>query len=167
MAKGKATKEVATKKSRSPWIFGFVVLYITLQILLPLRHVLYKRDLHWTHEGIDFSWHMMGDRHETTGEMTVEDPRTHDVYLNSPQVLLTRKQLIMVNNPYTLLQYVRILKGYVKEQSGISDPIIRADIQVSVNGRPFQAMYDPNANLSEVQYSPLRDLTWVIPLRKD
>lgn len=72
----------------------------------------------------------------------------------------------MVNNPYTLVQYIQFLKGYLRQQD-IKDPIIRADLKVSVNGRPFQNMYDPACNLSEVTYSPFEDLKWVVPLKKN
>lgn len=150
----------------SPWILAFVIVYASLQILIPLRHLLYKRDLHWTHEGIDFSWQMMADHHETNGGISVEDPRTENVYLHSPEMLLNRKQLVMVNSPYMLVQYIQFLKGYLKQQNDIKDPIVKTDIQVSVNGRPFQYMYDPTCNLSEVTYSPFKDLEWIVPLKK-
>jgi hypothetical protein len=39
-------------------------------------------------------------------------------------------------------------------------------IQVSVNGKPFQYMFDPTCNLSKVSYSPFKDLRWVLPLKK-
>ncbi len=145
---------------------GFAVVYISLQILIPLRHLLYKRDLQWTHEGIDFSWRMMADHHETDGSITIEDPQTGDVYLHSPETLLNHKQLVMVNNPYMLVQYVQFLKQYLKQHTSIKNPIIRADIHVSVNGKPFQLMYDPTCNLSEVSYSRFKDVEWVIPLKK-
>ena len=166
MAQKKITKERAPRRTGSPWVLGFVIVYMSLQILIPFRHLLYKRDLQWTHEGVDFCWRMMADHHDTNGGITVEDPRTKDVYAHSPDTLLTRKQLVMVNNPYMLIQYVHFLKGWLRQQVGITDPIIRADVQVSVNGKPFQNMYDPNANLSEVTYSPFKDLKWVIPLKK-
>lgn len=154
------------RKRGSPWILGFVLVYVSLQLLIPFRHLLYKRDSHWTHEGVDFSWRMMTDHHETDGSITIEDPQTKAVYLHSPDGLLTHKQLVMVNNPYMLLQYVQFLKGHLKQSAGIRNPIIRIDLQVSVNGRPFQYMYDPTCNLSEVTYSPFKDLKWVIPLKK-
>ena len=166
MTKRTVGNERAHRKGGSPWILGFAIVYISLQILIPLRHLLYKRDLHWTHEGIDFSWQMMADHHETDGSITVEDPQTKDVYLHSPEMLLSHKQLVMVNNPYMLVQYIRFLKGYLRQHAAIKNPIIKADIQVSVNGRPFQHMYDPTSNLSEVTYSPFKDLKWVIPLKK-
>lgn len=111
----KVSNERKPKKEGSPWILGFVIVYISLQILIPLRHLLYKRDLRWTHEGIDFSWRMMADHHETNGGMTVEDPRTKDVYLHSPQTLLNHKQLVMVNNPYMLVQYIQFLKEFFEK----------------------------------------------------
>ena len=167
MTKRKVSNERTPRKEGSPWILGFVLVYTSLQILIPLRHLLYKRDLHWTHEGINFSWQMMADHHETDGSITVEDPQTKDVFLHSPERLLNHKQLVMVNNPYMLVQYVQFLKEFLKKQHpDIKNPIIRADIQVSVNGKPFQHMYDPTCNLSEVAYSPFKDLKWIMPLKK-
>jgi len=167
MTKRTVSNRGAQRKGGSAWVLGFVIVYTSLQIVIPFRHLLYKRDLQWTHEGVDFSWRMMADHHETDGSITIQDPQTKDVYLHSPQTLLNRKQLVMVNNPYMLVQYVQFLKGVLKKQhAGIKDPIIRAEIQVSVNGRPFQYMYDPTCNLSEVTYSPFKDLKWVIPLKK-
>jgi vitamin K-dependent gamma-carboxylase len=166
MTKSTVRNERAHKKKGSPWVWGFVLVYISLQILIPFRHLLYKRDLQWTHEGIDFCWRMMADHHETDGSITIEDPQTKNVYLHSPEGLLSHKQLVMVNNPYMLIQYVQFLKGFLKKQHiNVRNPIIKADIQVSVNGRPFQHMYDPSCNLSEVTYSPFVDLKWIIPLK--
>jgi hypothetical protein len=146
----------------SPWILGFVIIYTSLQILIPLRHLLYKRDLQWTHEGSNFSWRMMADRHETNGSITIEDPRTKNVYTYFPE-RLNDKQLAMVHTPYMLFQYIQ----HLKQQTNIKNPIIRADIQVSLNGRPFQYMFDPSCNLSEVDYSPFKDLKWILPLKKN
>ena len=159
-------RNVGTPIKGSPWILGFVITYTSLQILIPLRHLLYKRNLQWTHEGSNFSWRMMADRHETNGSITIEDPRTKGLYTVDPQKLLNDKQLMMATNPYMLFQYVQFLKQLTKDHMGIKNPIIKADIEVSVNGRPFQHMFDPACNLSEVNYSPFKDLKWVLPLKK-
>lgn len=98
--------------------------------------------------------------------ITIEDPRTKGVYVVDPQKLLNDKQLVMATNPYMLFQYVQFLKQLTRKHMDIKNPIIRADIQVSVNGKPFQYMFDPTYNLSEVSYSPFKDLGWVLPLKK-
>jgi len=164
MTKMKVRNE-GTPIKGSPWILGFVIIYTSLQILIPLRHLLYKRNWQWTHEGSNFSWRMMADRHETNGSITIEDPRTKDVYTYFPE-RLNDKQLTMANTPYMLFQYIQFLKQYLKQQKDIKNPIIRADIQVSLNGKPFQYMFDPTCNLSEVNYSPFKDLKWILPLNK-
>ncbi|MDP9099728.1 MAG: HTTM domain-containing protein, partial [Verrucomicrobiota bacterium] len=104
--------------------------------------------------------------HETDGSITIEDPLTKDVYLHSPEMLLNHEQLVMVNNPYMLVQYIQFLKEYLKQNTRIRNAIIKADIKVSVNGRPFQHMYDPTCDLSEVSYSPFKDVKWIIPLKE-
>ena len=109
---------------------------------------------------------MMADHHETNVSITIEDPRTKGVYTVDPQKLLNDKQLMMATNPYMLFQYVQFLKQLTKDHMGIKNPIIKADIQVSVNGKPFQYMFDPACNLSEVNYSPFEELKWVLPLKK-
>ena len=151
----------------SPWILRFVIVYTSLQILIPLRHLLYKRNLQWTHEGSNFSWRMMADRHDTNVSMTIEDPRTKEVYNVFPERLLNDKQLTMANTPYMLFQYIQFLKQLTKQETDIKNPIIRADIQVSLNGKPFQYLVDPTCNLSEVNYSPFKDLKWILPLKKN
>jgi vitamin K-dependent gamma-carboxylase len=165
MTKGKLVNQGALAKG-SPWIVGFVIIYTSLQILIPLRFLIYKRDLQWTHEGSNFSWRMMADHHETNVSITIEDPRTNGVYVVDPRKLLDDKQLMMATNPYMLFQYVQFLKQLTNDHMGIKNPIIKADIQVSVNGRPFQYMFDPMCNLSEVSYSPFKDLKWILPLEK-
>ena len=151
----------------SPWILGFVVVYMSLQILIPFRHLLYKRELQWTHEGVNFCWRMMADHHETNWGMTIEDPRTKNVYNVSPERSLNHSQLTMMGHtPYMLFQYVQFLKQRTPQQTGITNPVIRADIEVSVNGKPFQHLIDPTCNLSEVTYSPFRDLKWILPFKE-
>ncbi len=160
MTKMKVRNE-GTPIKGSPWILGFVIIYTSLQILIPLRHLLYKRNWQWTNEGSNFSWRMMADHHETNGSITIEDPRTKDVYTYFPE-RLNDKQLTMAHTPYMLFQYIQ----HLKQQTDIKNPIIRADIQVSLNGKPFQYMFDPTCNLSEVNYSPFKDLKWILPLNK-
>src|SRR5882757_2030317 len=142
MTKRKVSNQ-GTPIKGSPLVLGFVIIYISLQILIPLRHLLYRRDLQWTHEGSNFSWRMMADHHEANVSITIGDPGTKDVYVVSPERLLNDKQLTMATTPYMLFQYIQFLKQLMKQQTNIKNPIIRADIQASVNGKPFQYMFDP------------------------
>lgn len=163
--KGKGGREVSSTKP-SFWICGFVVVYVVLQLLIPLRHLVYKRNLQWTHEGVNYGWRMMADHHESKWGMTIEDPRTKNVYNVSPEKTLNYKQLTMMgHSPYLLFQYVQFLKRVTTRQTGITNPVIKADVEVSVNGRPFQYMFDRNSDLSGVTYSPFTDESWILPFK--
>src|SRR5947208_15575244 len=99
---------------------------------------------------------MIADHHETNVSITIEDPRTKGVYIVDPKKLLNDKQLMMATNPYMLFQYVQFLKQLTKDHMGIQNPIIKADIQVSVNGKPFQYVFDAACDLSEVNNAPIK-----------
>eukprot|EP00467_Chlorarachnion_reptans_P025439 CAMPEP_0114537096 /NCGR_PEP_ID=MMETSP0109-20121206/29379_1 /TAXON_ID=29199 /ORGANISM="Chlorarachnion reptans, Strain CCCM449" /LENGTH=570 /DNA_ID=CAMNT_0001720929 /DNA_START=467 /DNA_END=2179 /DNA_ORIENTATION=- len=45
--------------SKYRWRFHFALLFIIFQLLLPLRHYMYKGDVNWYAEGHFFSWRMM------------------------------------------------------------------------------------------------------------
>src|SRR5207244_12124011 len=105
MTKRKVSNQ-GTPIKGSPWVLGFVIIYTSLQILIPFRHLLYNRDLQWTHEGSNFSWRMMADHNETNVSITIEDPCTKRVYIVDPRKLLTEKHLIMSTNASMLFLYI-------------------------------------------------------------
>src|SRR5438270_6040284 len=109
MTKRKVSNQ-GTPIKGSPWVLGFVIIYTSLQILIPLRHLLYRRDLQWTHEGSNFSWRMMADHHETNVSITIEDPRTKGVYIVVPRKLWNDKQLLTATDPFTQIGWVKWLK---------------------------------------------------------
>lgn len=50
--------------------------YLVLQLVLPLRHWLYKGNVEWTEEGKHFSWRMMLSHKNTLVRLYVADPDT-------------------------------------------------------------------------------------------
>ncbi len=56
---GPAAEAVATPSPGNRFaIKTFLMFYLALQLLIPLRHFLYPGNVHWTEEGHRFSWHM-------------------------------------------------------------------------------------------------------------
>ena len=74
-----------------------------------------------------------------TGEQRYAEPKD---YLNFLQL----KKII---KPVELLQFVHYLDSLVQSNAGF-DPIITAKFEVSINGREFRDMVDPNLDLSEI-----------------
>ncbi len=50
--------------------------------------------------------------------------------------------------------------------SFLCPPNVKADVQVSLNGRPFRPMIDPEVDLAEIEYRLFPAPEWVLPLEK-
>ena len=64
--------------------------------------------------------------------------------------LNTHQEKQMAMQPDMIIQYAHHLHDYYQAQ-GISDPIVRAEAWVTLNGAPSKLMIDPNRDLSEVE----------------
>ena len=75
-----------------------------------------------------------------TGEQRYADPRD---YLNHMQYT------VFAGSPVMVLQFAHYLDYLVRANGGF-DPKITANVEVSINGRGFRQMVDPNLDLSEI-----------------
>ncbi len=143
---------------------AFVHLYLLVQLLLPLRHLLYPGEVSWTEEGHRFSWHMKLRDKAAVLRLYLTDPRTRTTWEISPAMDLSARQLDeMSTRPDMVVQYAHYLADRLSH-AGQPRPIIRVDQQVSLNGRPFQSLIDPNINLAKVPLVSLRHADWILPL---
>ena len=66
-----------------------------------------------------------------------------------------------MGKPDFLLQFAHHLDSLVRSNAGF-DPIITAKFEVSINGREFRELVDPNLDLSEIpSYEP--SYRWIKP----
>ena len=94
--------------------------------------------------------------HPDTGEKRYADPGD---YLNSSQFK------VLGGNPQRIMLFVHHLDRLVQSSAGF-DPKITAKIDVSLNGRPFRELVDPNLDLSEIPaYQPSYE--WIKPFVED
>jgi hypothetical protein len=71
----------------------------------------------------------------------------------------------MAQNADMIYKFSQYLKKDFRKKWGV-EPIITADIQVGLNGRPMQAFVDPNTNLAQVNYSPWKRPDWVLEMKE-
>jgi uncharacterized membrane protein YphA (DoxX/SURF4 family) len=146
------------------WAFGFVVVYLALQVLIPLRHWIYPSYVAWSEEGHRFSWRMKLRSKSARVAFFVTDPKTNERWEADPRVDLTSRQASkMATRPDMIIQYVHHLKQKA-EQYGIKNPVIQVSSQVSLNGRPYQPIVDPAINLAEAPLSIFAPSPWILPL---
>lgn len=86
-----------------------------------------------------------------TATFFVKDARTgregevvNSDFLNPHQ----EKQMAM--QPDMILQFAHFLKQYYTTQ-GLTDPSVRAEVYVTLNGRPSQLLIDPKVDLTKIR----------------
>jgi hypothetical protein len=140
--------------------------FLAIQILVPLRHWLYPGNVSWTEEGHRFAWHMKLRDKEAEARFFASDPATGSSGEIDPFRYLTDWQYDeMAARPDMIVQFARYLDRNARETFGIADLKVTADVYVSLNGREYQRMLDPRADLSEVESSPFRSADYITPLR--
>ncbi len=139
-----------------------LALFVTIQLLVPWRYLLYPGNLFWTEEGYRFSWRVM--LMEKAGHVIfhVTDPatgRTGDVY--PVDYLTPNQEKMMSTQPDMILQFAHYLDRLYRAK-GIEDPVVTAEAYVRLNDRGSRLFIDPETDLSREKES-FMPKTWVLP----
>jgi hypothetical protein len=141
---------------------GFLLVFFALMVLLPLRPFYFPGSPHWSEEGHRLSWHMMLRSKSGTVAYTVEDASGKVIARISPSEELPSKMArSMATRPDMIWQYAQRLKTRY-EADGYTNLGIYARSHVSLNGRPYRPLIDPEANLAEVQWSHIAHNPWIL-----
>lgn len=153
---------------------ALIVVYVIVQVLVPMRSVLYEGDLFWNEEGFRFSWRVMLMHKEGHATFYLIDKKTgREMEIQNADFLTRTQEDQMATQPDMILQYAQIIKehydGQVLEfgdyQFPIEDPEVHAEIYVSLNGRTSQLFVDKKHDLSLLPYN-LYHRTWLEPFKK-
>lgn len=140
----------------------FLVLFFAIQILLPWRFMLYPGDLYWTEQGYRFSWRVMLMEKNGYAQFKVSDPATGRTWhIHTPHYLTAQQEKMMSTQPDLILQFAHILDAEFRS-IGVADPVVTADVQVSLNGRRSRPFIDPTVDLSSIEDSWAHK-DWVLP----
>lgn len=141
-------------------------LWFAVQCLMPFRHVLYSSNVHWTEEGHRFSWHMKLRSKTGRAVFLVEDEATgfrRTVPLN--EHLTPRQRRKMATHPDMILQFAHYIEDVYREQYGLTDPVVRANVKAALNGREFQDLIDSSVDLTQ-QRRTLWKADWIVPFEE-
>lgn len=154
-----------TRTRRGPWWWAWCavgVTYCSLQVVMPLRFLVYGGNVRWHEQGMRLSWRVMV--REKNGSVTfyVRDPRSGRELSVAPRAYLTRLQeREMSGQPDLILQLAhRIRDDYEKRLDGPVE--VRAEALVSLNGRRPSPMIDRSVDLAQV-HDGLAKYHWVLP----
>jgi vitamin K-dependent gamma-carboxylase len=148
-------------------IVAAAAVWLAVQILVPLRNLLYPSDAAWSEEGHRFSWRMkLRDKHGE-GVFVVRDPASGRTWRILPSDFLTPAQAHMaLTRPDMSLQFAHRLEEIWRREHGVADAEVRADIKVSLNGREMAPIIDPARDLTLIRDS-LAPADWILPLPDD
>jgi hypothetical protein len=142
----------------------FVMFYLLVQILVPLRHYLYKQDVRWIEGDFGFGWHMMRHRKRVVFKIKVVDPSTNKTWDVNPYDDLSSQQAPkFIQVPKMIAQYAAYLKEKYRAL-GVENPAVYVTAWASLNGRPLQLFIDPKFNMAEAKIEPFVLMPWVVPL---
>ncbi|MBK7639536.1 MAG: HTTM domain-containing protein [Bacteroidetes bacterium] len=128
-----------------------LTIYITIQLLLPLRHFLIKGNVDWTGEGIMYSWRMKsvaryrGDLKIILLDKNSKKELKVDLYLPKHQ------QKILFYKPVLFLQ----LRDYLLQKTNRKkeNTIMNVIATASINGSKLSYLIYPNIDLCKVEFN--------------
>jgi vitamin K-dependent gamma-carboxylase len=151
---------------RQKLVVGFIGVWIGIQILVPLRYLLYPGNVSWTEEGHRFAWMMKLRDKDALAQFTVRDPASGREWRVSPERYLMRHQVgEMESRPDMILQFAHHLSRVWAEERKVPGVEVRARVCASLNGRPPTLLIDPERDLARVERT-LRHADWILPLEQ-
>ncbi len=140
--------------------------FFLIQILFPLRYLLYPGELFWTEEGYRFSWRVMLMEKAGIATFTVKDLSSNrQVMVNNSDYLNPVQEKQMSFQPDMILQYAHFL-GDTFKKIGFQNPAVFVECYATLNSRPNQPLINPNADLYKEQES-FRHKKWITHFNDD
>lgn len=143
------------------WEPILVAIFISFQLLVPMRYLLYSGDVFWSEEGYRFSWRvMLMEKAGNTTFFVEDDYDGKREWVDNSEYLTQQQIKMMSTQPDMILQFAHFLDEKYRERGYIS-PAIFCFSKVSLNGRLSRTFIDPKQDLSQVPLD-LRERNWVI-----
>ncbi len=142
-------------------ITGILAVHVVIQLLVPWRFLFYTNDLFWDEEGYRFGWRVMLMEKAGTAAFPVTDRVSGRTgYVDNREFLNAHQEKQMAMQPDMIVQYAKMLHDHY-QQLGMNDPIVRAEVWVTLNGASSLLLVDPTTDLARKNLSMKRN-DWVL-----
>jgi vitamin K-dependent gamma-carboxylase-like protein len=163
----KPAKRVATRHDPeavpSNLVLVLLAAWIVVQVLVPLRHLLYPGDVLWTEEGHRFSWRMKLRDKDGDARFLITDPASGREWAVNPRAYLgSRQRDRLAGDPDMILQFSHFL-AEEKRKQGFPNVQVHALVMATVNGRGPQLLINPAVDLAKERRT-LGHARWIMPL---
>jgi hypothetical protein len=136
-------------------------LFFVIQLVTPLRYLLYPGNLFWNEEGYRFSWRVMLMEKAGHAQFIVRDATGREAIVENSEFLTKLQEKMMATQPDMILQYAHIIREHYKTK-GFLGPKVYVDSYVTLNGRLGRPMIDPKTDLASTNDS-FNHKSWILP----
>ena len=139
---------------------GFMISFLLIQFLLPLRHWFIKGDVLWTEEAHRMSWRMMLRTKSSTAAIKIVNKTQNKTYYVNKDDYLTPKQQRKLAKPDGIWQFTQRLTEEYKAKGESIEIYVRS--RVSVNGGPYKVLVDPKQDFTKATWDYFFHNDWVL-----
>ncbi|GAA3644709.1 HTTM domain-containing protein [Flavivirga jejuensis] len=158
-------EEVIIPKLKTPLLILFSI-YFLIQIGLPLRHHFIEDNVLWTEEGHRLSWRMMLRSKSSKTTYRIKDKDSGKKSIVNLNDYLSRKQKRSASTkPDVIWQFAQYLKQKFKDNG--QDIAVYVDCKISVNGKPYKTLINPDVDLANVEWHTFKHNNWILPSKED
>jgi len=141
-------------------------LFVTVQLLLPFRHLCYPGELFWHEQGYRFSWRVMLMEKLGDTQFIVKDSVKESFFYVKNEDFLNSSQIKQMSfQPDFILEYAHKLGDHFKSQ-GHQNIQIFVESYVALNGRLNQEFIDPEVDLY-AEREGFKNKIWIRPLKDE
>jgi vitamin K-dependent gamma-carboxylase len=140
-----------------------LAIYAAVQLLVPLRFLLYGGDVRWHEQGLRFSWRVLHREKLGTVTFQVRSATTGQTWQVDPaHYLHPIQQTELGEQPDLILQLAHHIRDDFAHR-GLGRVEVRARALCTLNGRPSALLIDPGVDLGSVKDS-LAPASWILPV---
>ena len=132
-------------------------------MLLPVRHLFFSNEnILWTQDYYRYGWRLMLVENEGFATFTVRDKYSDRFWVVDNSEYLSPYQIKRMSvQPEHIRQFAHYLSDVYAKKYLIRNPVVNADVFVTLNGRPSKRLIDPKVNLAEIKDS-WQQKTWIL-----
>jgi hypothetical protein len=140
---------------------GFIIVFLLIQFILPLRHWFIKGDVLWTEEAHRMSWRMMLRTKTASTSFKIKNNTTgRTFYVKKNNYLSRKQQRSMMSKPDGIWQFTQRLAKEYKEKGEDIEIYVRC--KLSVNGGPYKDLIDPDQDFAKAKWNYFFHNDWII-----
>lgn len=144
---------------------AFLSVYMTVQLLVPLRHYLYDGPSIWNEEGLRFAWHMKLRGKTGLATFTVVYKDGTKEIIDPSEELLPYQHHHMSYQPDMILSYAHHIRDR-KYNEGHPNVEVYVTAACALNGREKQTFIRPDTDLAKEEFS-YKAYPWIVPLQTE